>query len=381
MNTFRLPDLGEGLAEAEIVEWHVRVGDRVRVDQPMVSVETAKAIVEVPAPFDGVVARLHGAAGDILATGAPLIDFESDGGTVVGTMPTTSDEALIAAATASSVNAPPAPPAGAPVRALPVARALAQRLGVDLATLKGSGRDGLITLDDVLQRSHVPTTPRATTRLAAQAGAAPVALRGARRSMAHAMSVARDQTALSTVCDDADIDAWLQPGSYMLRLMRAMVHAWRAEPALNAWYDPAENSRVLCPHVDLGVAVDTHGGLLVPVLRSVDTRPPEELLAALAAHKAAAHERSTAAEDLQHATILLSNFGSLAGRYATPQVVPPTVAILGAGKVRREPVVVGERIEAHRRMPLSLSFDHRCVTGGEACRFLAALIQDLERPD
>ena len=381
MNTFRLPDLGEGLAEAEIVEWHVSVGDRVRVDQPMVSVETAKAIVEVPAPFDGIVARLHGAAGDILATGAPLIDFESDSGTVVGTMPTTSDEALIAAATADSVAAPPAVAAGGAVRALPVARALAQRLGVDLGSVQGSGRDGLITLDDVLQRSHVPSTPRVTARLAAQPGAAPVALRGARRSMAHAMSAARDQTALSTVCDDADIEAWLQPGNYMLRLMRSIVHAWRAEPSLNAWYDPTDNSRVLCPHVDLGVAVDTHGGLLVPVLRNVDTRPPQELLATLAAHKAAAHERSTAAEDLQNATILLSNFGSLAGRYATPQVVPPTVAILGAGKVRREPVVAGERIEAHRRMPLSLSFDHRCVTGGEACRFLAALIQDLERAD
>jgi pyruvate dehydrogenase E2 component (dihydrolipoamide acetyltransferase) len=381
MNTFRLPDLGEGLAEAEIVEWHVKVGDRVRVDQPMLSVETAKAIVEVPAPFDGVVARLHGAAGDILATGAPLIDFESDGGTVVGTMPTTRDEELIAAATAGSVDAPPPATAGGFVRALPVARALAQRLGVDLAAIKGSGRDGLVTLDDVLQLAHVPTASRVATKLATHPGMTPVALRGARRSMAHAMSAARDQTALSTVCDDADIDAWVPPGNYMQRLMRAMVHAWRVEPALNAWYDPADNSRVLCQHMDLGVAVDTQGGLFVPVVRNVDSRSPQELLDALAAHKAAAQERSTAAEDLQNATILLSNFGSLAGRYATPQVVPPTVAILGAGKVRREPVVAGERIVAHRRMPLSLSFDHRCVTGGEACRFLAALIHDLEKPD
>ncbi len=345
----------------------------------MVSVETAKAVVEVPAPFSGIVAALHGAAGDILATGAPLIDFESDNGSVVGAMPSTSDEEFIEQAADGAAGAPAADVERS--RALPVARALARRLSIDLATVRGTGRDGLITLDDVLQRSHVPTAPPAMPRLAAHAGVQPAPLRGARRAMAHTMSMARDQTALSTVCDDADLERWTERGNYMLRLMRAMVHAWRAEPALNAWYDPAGNSRVLCAHVDLGVAVDTQGGLLVPVLRNVDAKSPQELKEALAQHKAAAHERSTAAEDLQNATIMLSNFGTLAGRYGTPQVVPPAVAILGAGKVRRDAVVVGDRVEAHLRMPLSLSFDHRCVTGGEACRFLAALIGDLEKTD
>jgi pyruvate dehydrogenase E2 component (dihydrolipoamide acetyltransferase) len=115
------------------------------------------------------------------------------------------------------------------------------------------------------------------------------------------------------------------------------------------------------------------------VLRQIETKSPAELRAALIAHKEAAHQRNTAAEDLRDFTIMLSNFGSLAGRYGIPQVMPPAVAILGAGKVRRDAVVVGERVEAHRRIPLSLSFDHRCVTGGEACRYLAAVIADLER--
>jgi 2-oxoisovalerate dehydrogenase E2 component (dihydrolipoyl transacylase) len=377
MTTFMLPDLGEGLAEAEILEWHVHVGDRVSVDQPMLSVETAKAVVELPAPFGGVVTALYAAAGDIVPTGAPLIDFDSDSGTIVGSMPQLSDEEFVEAATVG--DAPAA--ADSRGRALPVARALAKRLGIDLDTVKGTGRGGLITLDDVLQCSHVPTTTPAITKLAAQAGTAPAPLRGARRAMAHTMSAARDQVALSTVCDDADIERWLQNGNYMLRLMRAMTHAWRVEPALNAWYDPADNSRILLKHIDLGVAVDTPGGLLVPVLRNIESKSPQELTAVLAAQKAAAHERSTAAEDLRDFTIMLSNFGSLAGRYGTPQVVPPAVAILGAGMVRRDAVVVGEKIEAHRRMPLSLSFDHRCVNGGEACRYLAALIDDLEKPD
>ena len=199
--------------------------------------------------------------------------------------------------------------------------------------------------------------------------------------MAHTMTSARDQVALSTVCDDADVEAWAAGGNFMLRLMRALVHAWRVEPALNAWYDPADNSRILLKHVDLGVAVDTPGGLLVPVLRNIESKSPEELGRALAAQKQAAMERSTAAEDLRDFTLMLSNFGSLAGRYGTPQVVPPAVAILGAGKVRREAVAIGDAVVARHRMPLSLSFDHRCVTGGEACRFLAALLEDLAKPD
>jgi pyruvate dehydrogenase E2 component (dihydrolipoamide acetyltransferase) len=373
MTTFKLPDLGEGLAEAEIIEWHVKVGDRVVVDQPMLSVETAKSVVELPMPFGGVVAALHGAAGDIVPTGAPLIDVDTAAGTVVGSMPATSDVEFVEAA----------PRNGAAVRgrAVPVARALAKRLGVDLATVEGTGHGGLITLDDVLQRAHVPASPPAIAKLAAQAGTAPSPLRGSRRAMSHTMSLARDQVALSTVCDDADLHHWIDGGSYMLRLMRALTHACRAEPALNAWYDAADNSRLLLKHIDLGVAVDTPGGLIVPVLRNIENKSPQELQAALIAQKEAARQRSVSGEDLRDFTLMLSNFGTLAGRYGIPQVVPPAVAILGAGKVRRDAVVAGDAIEAHLRMPLSLSFDHRCVTGGEACRFLAAVIADLEKPE
>lgn len=378
MTTFKLPDLGEGLAEAEILAWHVKVGDRVSVDQPMASVETAKAVVELPAPFSGVVTTLHAAAGDVVPTGAPLIDFDSDAGTVVGNMPATSEEEFVQAPVDAPASNGVHRSGDAGSRAVPVARALAKRLGVDLTTVPGTGRGGLITLDDVLQRAHVPTAGPSLATLATRSGIAPAPLRGARRAMASAMSLARDQIALCTVCDDADIDAWTVRGNYMVRLMRAMVAAWRVEPALNAWYDSADNSRLLLKHVDLGVAVDTPGGLLVPVLRHVENKSADELRAMLVAQKAAAHERSTAPEDLKDFTIMLSNFGTLAGRYGIPQVMPPAVAILGAGTVRRDAVVAGDQVVAHRCMPLSLSFDHRCVTGGEACRYLAAVIADLE---
>ena len=167
----------------------------------------------------------------------------------------------------------------------------------------------------------------------------------------------------------------------MLRLMRAMICAWRAEPALNAWYDAATHSRFLVRHINLGIAVDTPAGLIVPVVRNIEGKSPEELRAAIALQKAAAHRRSTDPADLRDFTLMLSNFGTLAGRYGIPLVVPPAVAILGAGKVREDAVVAAGAVCAHRRMPLSLSFDHRCITGGEACRFLGAVIADLERPD
>jgi pyruvate dehydrogenase E2 component (dihydrolipoamide acetyltransferase) len=385
MGTFRLPDLGEGLAEAEILAWHVKPGDHVRADQPMISVETAKSVVEVPVPYAGTVMKLYGDVGDIVATGAPLIDFDS--GTVVGSMPLTAEEEFVESAVAavSRNNGADRP------RALPVARAAARHLGLDLAGIRGNGQGGAVTLDDVLAHARpagslggvadgaLDRAPRPPPEL--PPGTAWEPLRGPRRAMARSMTASQAEVPLSTVCDDADLHGWSTPANYMLRLIRALVGAWRIEPALNAWYDAASNARVLLQHIDLAVAVDTPQGLIVPVVRNIESKTPEELKAAVAAQKSAAHQRSIPPEDLRGFTLMLSNFGTLAGRYGIPIVVPPAVAILGAGKVRTDAVAVADTVAAHRRMPLSLSFDHRCITGGEACRFLAAVIADLEKPD
>ncbi|HZF26176.1 MAG TPA: dihydrolipoamide acetyltransferase family protein [Steroidobacteraceae bacterium] len=409
MTTFNLPDLGEGLPEAEIVNWHVKVGDRVVVDQPMVSVETAKAVVEVPSPYTGVVTALHAKNGDVVNTGQPLVDFQVDGangappaqpapaapkvnpkkaddsGTVVGNMPT-SDEELIENAVAGGAGAPRVER----VRAAPAVRALAKRLGVDLANVRASGRGGLITVDDVMSASSVSSAPAA--RAASPAPAAPRApaapptgqeerLRGLRRGMAHTMSLARDSVASCTLFDDADLHAWLRKSDYTVRLMRAMAVACKTEPALNAHFDGEAATRKVFARVDIAVAVDTPEGLIVPVLRDVGGKDADRLRSELRALKEAAIARTAAPEDLRDYTIMLSNFGTLAGRYATPLVVPPAVAILGSGVLRHDVVAVMGGIEAHLRMPLSLTFDHRCVTGGEAARFLAAVIKDLELPE
>jgi pyruvate dehydrogenase E2 component (dihydrolipoamide acetyltransferase) len=387
---FRLPDLGEGLSEAEIVRWHVKVGDLVAADQPMVSVETAKAVVEVPSPVSGVIRALHGAAGDRVETGAPLIEFaggeeasdgtdNADHGSVVGVMPSGSEEFV------STTDARAAAPANAQrIQAVPAARALARSLGVDLALLSGSGRSGLITLEDVIaaglpagdaQPEHGSTLRPA---LPPTDNGAVQPLRSLRRAMSQSMAMARDSVMECTVFDDADLHRWQSGDDYTVRVLRAIAKAQLIEPGLNAWYDASSHSRRVFDNVDVGLAVDTPDGLLVPVIRDVGKHSSGELRAELDRLRAAAVNRTVRSDELRGFTFMLSNFGMMAGRYATPVVVPPAVAILGTGRARADVVAVSGNVEIHQRMPLSLTFDHRVVTGGEAVRFLGAIIRDLE---
>jgi pyruvate dehydrogenase E2 component (dihydrolipoamide acetyltransferase) len=193
-------------------------------------------------------------------------------------------------------------------------------------------------------------------------------------------ALARDNVMECTVFDDADIEGWRQGGDYTVRLLRAIAVGCRAEPGLNAWFDGSTQGRRVFQPIHVGIAVDTPDGLLVPVIRDAGARDAAWLRAEVNRLKAGARDRSLPVGDLKDFTIMLSNFGVMAGRYATPVVVPPAVAILGAGRISRDVVAVDGRIEAHRRIPLSLTFDHRCVTGGEAVRFLGAVIADLHLP-
>ena len=367
MRIFKLPDLGEGLQEAEIVKWHVAVGDDVNADAPMVSVETAKAVVDIPAPYAGKVARLYGSPGDIAHIGAPLVAFEGesdapDTGTVVGKVESGGKVAP---------EAPAAPaPATAGIKATPAVRALARKLNVDLAMVTPTGADGLITASDV-QRA---------ARILSEIGPIEV-MRGVRRAMAQNMELATAEVASATIMDDADIDAWPAGAQPMLRLIRALVAGCRAEPSLNAWYDSEKIGRWVLKKIDIGIAVDTPDGLLVPVLRNCGERSPAELKVALEKLVADARARKVPPEELRANTITLSNYGSIAGRYASPVVLPPTVAILGAGRIAPQVVVVDGKPAVRRTLPLSLTFDHRAVTGGEAGRFLNAVIADLQRPE
>ncbi|GLI91896.1 dihydrolipoamide acetyltransferase family protein [Methylocystis echinoides] len=365
MKTFRLPDLGEGLQEAELVEWRVKTGDEVAVDQPLLAVETAKAVVEIPSPQSGRIERMFANAGDVIRVGAPLVTFEGqkedDAGTVVGAVETGASvmqEAPVAAGRA-----------GAAVRATPAVRALARKLNVDLSIVTPSGADSVITAEDVQRVARV---------LSEAEPAEP--LRGFRRAMAQNMALAQAEVAAATIVDDASVDAWAAGTDITIRLIRALVTACQAEPVLNCWFESASLSRRVLSKIDLGIAVDTPDGLFVPVLRDVAKRSAEDLRAGLDRMRADVAARRIPPEEMRGATITLSNFGTIAGRYAAPVVLPPTVAILGAGRLREEPVAKEGAVKIGRIIPLSLTFDHRVVSGGEAGRFLGAVIGDLALP-
>ena len=440
---FKLPDLGEGLPDATIVEWYVKVGDTIKLDDNLVSMETAKALVDVPSPVSGKVLKLAGGAGDIVITGSMLAEFEidpsmpqraegqdtghshgpshdapepeapaaptspakpeakADAGTVVGAMQV--GTAVMAQAAIASGG----------VKAMPAVRATARKLGVDIARVSPSGPDGTVSMDDVKRAAadgsakpgaaparSAPAAPAAAAPAPAQrstlsqsgkpmrtqppgaaASGQPEQLKGVRRNMARVMADAHAQVVPTTLVDDADLHAWSGRQDITARLVRALVAACKAVPALNAWFDGPNLSRTLHPHVDIGIAVDTDDGLFVPALRNADMLDAVGVRAAIKRLRAQVEDRSIATSELSGYTISLSNFGMFAGRYATPVVVPPCVAIIGAGKLSHDVVAVMGGIEVHRRMPISLTFDHRACTGGEAARFLAALLDDMAQPN
>ena len=370
MKYFKLPDLGEGLSEAEIVEWHVKVGDEIKEDQLMVSVETAKAIVDVPSPQSGIIAALFGEAGDVIHTGEPLVEYdgqEDDSGTVVGDLSlgqtesnSEKDDFIVGSAHTSQTHQT--------IKATPSVRALAKRLNVEIDHIKGRGQDGRITTEDVERAAKLD-----------QSKGQSEALKGVRKSMAKAMIESHAQVVPVTLHDDADVYRWDKDQDITMRLVHAIAYACKQEPALNTWFDGNQLSRRLLNNVDLGIAVDTEKGLFVPVLRDIQNRSLENLRSGLNDLRGAVKSRKIPPQEMQGATITLSNFGTLAGKYANPVVVPPMVCIVGAGGIRDEVIAFEGAATVHPILPLSVTFDHRAVTGGEAARFLKALLDDLSK--
>lgn len=360
MSTFNLPDLGEGLQEAEVVAWHVAEGDHVVADQPLVSVETEKAVVEIPSPKAGHIAKFLARPGERVKVGAPLLTFEEgahpETGTVVGELAKPTPPKPLAPAPASNVTP-----------AAPAVRARAKELGVDLAAIKGTGPQGAITRADVEAAAKTPAE-------------AAESLRGARRTMALNMARAWREVVHATLHDQADIEAWSPQEDVTVRLIRAIVAGYAAVPSLNASFDVASMSLRQNSAINLGLAIDSQDGLFVPVLSDVSRTGPEHWRRQIDAAKTGISNRSLPPSQLRGATITLSNFGTIAGRHASLIIVPPQVAIVGAGRIGDQPVRNGDGVSMHRMLPLSLTFDHRAVTGGETARFLRAVIGDLEKP-
>lgn len=416
---FKLPDLGEGVHEGEILAVRVAVGQAVREGEIILEVETDKAAVEIPSPFTGTVAEIRVRPGQTVRVGEVLITFAT------GEKPAAEPEPPAAAETGPALAAAPPPqpaePRRGPVPASPATRRLARELGVDLAQVPASGPAGLVTAEDVRAfaargRSPEPPPPSARPEAIAPLPAAPeeeealpdfsrfgpverVPFRSLRRATARRMALSWARIPHVTSFERIDVtrlEAFrrrhkaqieAQGGRLTLTVfaLKAAASVLKAHPRINASLDEAAGEIVLKKHYHLGVAVNTAEGLIVPVVREVDNKSLKELAVELKGLVERAHARKLSREELQGGTFTITNAGALGGWSFTPIIQYPQAAILGLGEARLEPVIVGgrerPRLAARLRMPAVLSIDHRLLDGADAVGFLNAFRQLLEDPD
>ncbi|MCX4628767.1 dihydrolipoamide acetyltransferase family protein [Streptomyces sp. NBC_01443] len=413
---FKLPDLGEGLTEAEIVRWLVAVGDVVAIDQPVVEVETAKAMVEVPCPYGGVVTARFGEEGTELPVGAPLITVAVGAGAdeVVEPEDSGSGNVLVGYGTdhsrtarrrrvrpgsaAPAVAAAPAP-APAPIATGPVAvisplvRKLARDHGIDLRALRGSGPEGLILRADVeaALRAPEPAAVPASAPVAAAVSGERIPLKGLRGVVAEKLSRSRREIPDATCWVDADatelmaaraaMNAVGGPKISVLALLARICTAALAKyPELNSTVDLAANEIVRLPSVHLGFAAQTERGLVVPVVRDAQTRGAESLSAEFARLTEVARAGKLAPADLTGGTFTLNNYGVFGVDGSTPIINHPEAAMLGVGRIVAKPWVHEGELAVRKVVQLSLTFDHRVCDGGTAGGFLRYVADCVESP-
>jgi pyruvate dehydrogenase E2 component (dihydrolipoamide acetyltransferase) len=396
MPAFLLPDLGEGLTEAEIVTWHVQTGDTVTVDQPIVEVETAKAVVEVPVPFAGRVTALHGQPGDVVAVGQPLLTVDpAESGNVLVGYGTSSGHRRRHRATRSSGDSSVPPRNGRLPVASPLIRQLARSAGVDLTTIRGSGRGGLITRQDVdaaisASQAGPAAVPEPAPAVPPADGVVRIPIRGLRKSVADKLSRSRREIPEATVWVDVDATEMLRlraalnadesaPKISLLALLsRFTILALRRHPELNARIEGDEI--VMGPSVHLGFAAQTDRGLMVPVVHDAQVLTLEQLAAAVAERTRHARDGTLGPAELTGGTFTVNNYGVFGVDGSAAIINHPEAAILGIGRIIQRPWVVDGQVVPRQMTELTLAFDHRVCDGGTAGGFLRFIADCVESP-
>lgn len=383
---FRLPDIGEGLAEAEVAKWLVSVGDQVTEDQPVVEMMTDKATVELPAPGSGVIVERRAAEGDVVKTGSVLYVLETEARITIAR-----HGAAEAPEAALRTDAPAMESAG--VLAPPAVRKLARELGVDLASLRGSGPNGRITAGDVQGRA-AGASPAATTHPPAMAAPGRrITLRGVQKRMAETMALSARSIPHVTGFHEVDAAAFAEHASRLRRdaegrgsrfpfdtlLVRAAAIALRRHPIFNASLDEERGEIVMHEDINIGIATATPHGLIVPVVKRADTLDLAALASAVDRVTTTAREGKASVADLQAGTFTISNTGAWRGGFGTSLIRPPEVAIVAFGRIEDKAVVRDGKVVAGSVMPMSVTFDHRVIDGELGLTFaltLRGLIED-----
>jgi pyruvate dehydrogenase E2 component (dihydrolipoamide acetyltransferase) len=383
---FKLPDVGEGLAEAEVARWLVKVGDRVTEDQPVVEMMTDKASVELPSSADGVVVETRAEEGQIVRVGSVLYVLETE------SAPTTPHEPASPAAHAAPPPTPSPSAVAAGVLAPPAVRKLARELGVDLAHVHGSGPQGRISAEDVQRHAQAPAAaPAAASTLAGER----VALRGVQRRMAEAMSLSARTIAHVTGFHELDAGEFLdlvrrtrkdaeKRGTrfpFDSLLVRAAALALSRHPIFNSSLDTERGEVVMHPTANIGVATATPDGLIVPVVHDAGGLDLDRLAAEVDRVTTAARQGKVTPADLRGGTFTVSNTGAWRGGYGTSLIRPPEVAIVAFGQIEEKAVVRDGRVVARPIMPMSVTFDHRVIDGEQGLRFALTLRGLIEAPE
>lgn len=400
---FKFPDVGEGIHEGVIVDWLVKVGEPVKLDQPFVKVETDKAVVDLPVPKAGTVLAQHFQKGATIHVGDVIATF-GDAGEKVQAQAHAAPAMPAAPKAAAAAGPAPSAPAGK-IAATPHTRAYARKLGVDLATVVPSGKGGRITDEDV---DRAAAGPRATapSRAAVPAQAAPLELTDAgpvervavthlRKVIAQAMTLSQHTSAHVTHVDEADVTDLLDlyrrvkpeveadsqtKFSLMALFIKAAVTVLKAHPLFNASFDEQKGELVYKKYYHVGVAVDTPEGLIVPVLKNADQKDMVQIAREMADLAARARERRLGLDELKGASFTLTNIGAIGGLMATPIIHQPELAILGLFAIKDRPAVVDGAVVPRKLMNLSITFDHRVIDGAQGARFMSDLVKVLENP-
>jgi pyruvate dehydrogenase E2 component (dihydrolipoamide acetyltransferase) len=418
---FKLPDIGEGVAEGEILKWMVKEGDKIREDQPLVEVMTDKVNVQIPSPRTGTVSRIMVKAGDTAKVGQPIVVITEEGepspapaatGTTSPSGPTSADTIPVQTAP-SATRAAQAPVGGnSPqtlpgVLATPATRKLARELGVDISAIEGSGPQGRVTDDDVrsaesrlhdysYQQQPLPKTPTILTPRAPESTPGPVELiplRGIRKTVAERMTRSVHTAAHVTHVDEVDMTELVLlrealKGSaekrgvkmtYLPFVIKAVLPALKDFPYVNSSLDDANGNIVLKKYYNIGIATDTEQGLVVPVIKDADKKDIFELSGQIETLSEKARSGQLSLDEVHGSTFTITNVGAIGGLFATPIINYPEVAILGLHKIAKRPVVSRDgKIEIRDTTYLSLSFDHRVFDGAYAARFMSAIIDTIQ---
>jgi 2-oxoisovalerate dehydrogenase E2 component (dihydrolipoyl transacylase) len=387
---FKLPDVGEGVAEAEIVKWHAAIGDDIGEEQPLVDIMTDKATVEIVSPVSGRIISRNGDVGSKLAVGSEFVVFEAEGGETVAPLPT-------AAPIAKQVPPSATPKSKGKAQAPPAVRARATALSIDLFSVTGTGPAGRIQhgdLDAVLLARQGDTSLNARPVMGAKEnGVEDIKIFGLRRRIAERMQDAKRRIPHFAYVEEVDVteleglraelNAVRGRGGHLTVLaflVRALVKAIAGHPGVNAHFDDAEGVIRRFTSVHAGIATQTERGLLVPVIHHAETMDLWQIAAEIARLSQAARSGKASRDDLIGSTITVTSLGALGGIAATPIINPPEVAVIGANRIAERPMVAGGAIVIRKMMNLSSSFDHRIVDGFEAAALIKSVKDSLEAP-